>query len=412
MVQHSTTPHSLFAASHLAEIRRRQKDLPGAYQALAHIDQMRAKVEQALPLNRQGRQQVNLEPPKRFNPLLRASSYASWPKALQLYRQAIVQMTQLYLEMLETKPEGMPKKPPRGVFVVSPAAPEIKHVHRLPQPSILLERMIGDHWRDDLYILLMPTGLLAEGAELAIRGKLTQRRSHHDFSIRLLEFPLPTDPVNNWLGVIYGQSEKISRLRKSIPFYGKKFRAVAIRVVENHGKVVEWSITPRLVAAPPSERQAEQQVEQQNKGEKEKNQWVEGKLVASLSFQPATQQESARLPEKKYTLLAMANKRNKGLHLVASLENPEDQRIHLYESSSRDGKNWQTLSRLPVSSQSDDLAPQLIRAEDGKLHLFWLSNRRGQGWDLWTSSTNRQGSFWSPAQKIATDDAAPEEDKK
>ncbi len=413
LVQHSTTPHSLFAASHLAEIRRRQKDLPGAYQALAHIDQMRAKVEQSLPLKRQGRQQVNLEPLRRFNPSLRASFYASWPKALQLYRKAIVQMTQLYLEMLDTKPEGMPKKPPRGVFIVDPAAPEIKHSHRRPQPSIFHERMIGDHWRDDFYILLMPPGLLAQGAELAIRGKLTQRHSHHDFSIKLLEFPLPADPVNNWLGVIYGQSEKNTKLRKSIPFYGRQFRAVAVRIVENHGKVLEWSITPRLVTPSiTSGQQTEQQAERQSEAGQEKNQWVEGKLVASLPFQAESQQGSARLPEEKYTILTMTNKRNKGIQLVASLENPEDRRIHLYESSSRDGKEWQPLSRLPVSSQSDDLAPQLIRAEDGKLHLFWLSNRRGKGWELWTSSTNRQGRFWSPAQKIATDEASIEEDKK
>ncbi len=426
LTQQSTTPHSLFAAAHLAEIRQRHNDLPGAYQALLHIDQMRTKVEQALPSDQQGRQQVNLAPPKRFNPSLRASSYAPWPKALQLYRKAIVQMAQLYLEMLETKPDGpdgMPEKPPRGVFLVDPDAPEIKHDHRRPQAqaSIFHERMIGDHWRDDFYILLMPNGLLAKGAELALQGKLTQRHSHHDFSIKLLEFPLPADPVNNWLGVIYGQSEKISRLRKNIPFYGKKFQAIAIRVLENHGKIREWSITPRLVAMPPPEHQAEQQVEQheqQNKGEKEqqlKNHWVEGKRVASLPFQSAQQQGSVRLPEKKYTILAMASKRNKGLHLVASLESPKDQRIHLYQSSSKDGKTWQSLSRLPINSQSDDLAPQLIRAEDGKLHLFWLSNRRGQGWELWTSNTNQQGGFWSPAQKIvliALDEISREEKNK
>ena len=98
--------------------------------------------------------------------------------------------------------------------------------------------------------------------------------------------------------------------------------------------------------------------------------------------------------------LALADKRDEGLHLLFVKGDLGTEQTELWESQSTDGRNWSAPTRFSSNSLSDDFLQQLRRAEDGSLRAFWISNRRGLGWELWTSVRKAKADAWEPALRI------------
>ena len=57
-----------------------------------------------------------------------------------------------------------------------------------------------------------------------IAGELQIMDPHHDYTLRVLPFPVPRDFMNRWLGVIYGQTRTMTTLKKSVSFHGETRR--------------------------------------------------------------------------------------------------------------------------------------------------------------------------------------------
>ncbi len=385
------TPHQLYAAMQLGQLYSARGEWLKAYSAYAAVDAARAMIEKDLPVSVQGRSITGLKPTRGIKPGLKASSYVRWEGALALYKPALQKMIELYARLYREGMQPLPA-PPRGVILVEAGGTEVMQDHRQRKGSLFHERVLGEDWREDYYVLIMPGPSTAEAASVSIKGKLTELSPQHDFTIKLHEFPLRPDSENNWLGVLYGQTGTISNLQKNIPFYGKRLDILVVQIVENHGRVYEWSVRPKLnKTAATLSAIAVEQTRTEN---------TEAMLIAALPVMQSEAGQPQLVTRADSRSLSVARTQDDKLLLVASLTETKTQRLNLFVSESSNGTDWSDLSPLPVNAFSDDRAPTLVLAEDGNIHLYWLSNRHGDGWSLWHSYRSQKTGLWLPAEHI------------
>lgn len=365
-----STPHVLQGAFRLGLLLEQQGRRDEAYDAFKSVDAFRERFER--------------DPFILSRSSSRASRFLTWPRALQLYQDAIVRMALLYQRIIQNGNPGK-RLPPRGVFVVNPNDPNISKPIGRSRP-LFHQKDENAAWREKLYAVVVPPGYVATGVDMTVTGRLTYPRPDRSYAMRVLDFPLPRDFFRAWLGAIYGQTPQVATLKKAISFHGEHRRIFTIQLIENHADIERWALRVRIR---PEKDVA--QAESIKKIYKDSEGFWEGKPVGRIrlperGFSGSTRPsaESFYRPQKE---LALAANRRGALFLVTVLGELDGEPTDLWWSQSQDGSRWSELSLLPINSASEDYNPRLILAEDGSLWLFWISTRRGLGWELWASNS-------------------------
>ena len=377
------TPHVLEAAFRLGVLLGEEGRDREAFQAFRVVDGFRERVE--------------TDPSILYQARTRASRFVAWSHAVELYRDAVVRMVVLYQRITQAE-DGQPPAAPRGVFLVTPERPVI--AEPFGKSADLFHRRDDDHraWRERYYAIVAPAGYVATGVEMTVRGRLLVSGPHHSYAMRVLDFPLPRDFFRLWLGAIYGQTQELTALSKTVSFNGDDRKILTVQLFGSEAEIERWAIRVRL-------RRDNEQARGGPSGPTpdEDEKFWEGRPAGRIALprrvvsgwtRPSDQ--SFRGPQKD---LALADDGRGGLFLVAVEGELDGQPTDLWWSRSSDGKRWSELAPLPINSASEDYNPHLVRAEDGTLWLYWISTRRGLGWELWTSSL-RDGRSWSDAQRI------------
>ena len=431
-------PHALEAAHRLAGLLQQQVDYRGAYEALSLIDQFRDAVESnRAAYARQLRQQSNPSMAtlarfvarltdlfkragdkadnQRQQPLyaetsgLRNSRFFTWRHALGLYREAIVRMAMLYPHLASTNDQGLKVPPPRGVFHVTPDNPVITEQRLGETPSLFHETEYNKIWREQFYAVVLPPGVVATGAEMRVSGRLLTPSPERSFAMRLLPLPLPfplplpRNYINEWLGVIYGQTPDFSTLHKRIDFHGHAHSLLAIQLTESESEIRSWELALHLASAAEFEDHNPIALARDDL-------FWEGKLVARIASDDRSFYGPA-MPIFKYQThprmnVALANNYLDGVYLVFVRGELGGSATDLWMSKGLLGEKWPTPESLSINAAGEDYAPRLVRTEDGGVRLFWLSNRRGRGWEVWSSALDRRRQWTEPTRLPLEDLAA------
>ncbi|MBI1216732.1 MAG: hypothetical protein GC185_13060 [Alphaproteobacteria bacterium] len=323
---------------------------------------------------------------------MRNSRFFNWRDALSLYRGAVLRMVGLYRK---ARAEDATLEPPRGAFAVDAANPTIGEDHLGEKKSLFFQdEKYMPQWKEHFYAAIVPEGYTATGVTLSVTGRLPDPTATSDFTLRVFGFPLVKNYYNNWLGVIYGQTQQVTTLTKDIPFHGRDRDILVFQLIENRGQISNWHVTFHLKKMQGDEKP---QTQTARTGD------FEGAVQARL----ALHEDASTIADPQYIeqydskkRLAMAYSGPRGLWLVVSKGSLNAGDTDLWVSRSADGKSWTELSRMDVNGQSNDFAPQLVASEDGGMRLFWLSDRRGLGWELWTSALEKDEDRWSQPARV------------
>jgi hypothetical protein len=407
-------PEGLEAGLRLSRVLSSQKKYGEAYTALQDIQDFRVEADKLLPeiadreyheerrgffgflhnlvrLVSDNRDELKPENERLMSGLvdleMRQSRFFSWSRALDLYRAATINMIGLFRDAAAQDPA---LKPPRGVFAVDAAHPEIAEPRYGETKSLFYEdEKYVPGWSEKFYAAIMPAGMTAEGVTLEVSGMLPSPTATTDYTLKVFGFPLPRSYHNNWLGVIYGQTPEMETLRKDIAFHGRDQNILVFQLIENRSHIRDWRVSFRLKpeAAPAATTTLPAGKD------------FEGAEVARLSLHEDLGTGAA---EPQYIEQFSSRKRlallagPQGGWVVAAQGSLHAGTTSLWGAYSADGKAWPELKRLNVNSQSSDFAPQLVRGEDGSARLFWLSKRRGLGWEIWTSESKAGAEFSEP----------------
>jgi tetratricopeptide (TPR) repeat protein len=323
---------------------------------------------------------------------MRLSRFFTWDHALALYRGAALRMAGLYRDAQAADPA---LKPPRGVFFIDPANP-VAGEQEFGQAKSLFFDDTGydDRWREKFYAAVVPKGYTAEGVTLQVTGRVPSPTATTDFTLRVFGYPLSRNYYNRWLGVVYGQTQEMTTLKKHVGFHGAAHDVLVFQMIENRGKIKDWQVTFRL------KKSAARPEKLQTAGEGID---YEGRDIARL---PVDEEGLPGVSDPQYIeqyaskkRLALADMGGRGAWLVAARGDLGTGQTDLWASYSKDRVTWSPLQKIDVNSQSQDFAPQLVEGEDGAARLFWISNRRGLGWELWTSAIG-SGNAWGAARRI------------
>ena len=412
------TPHTLEAAFRLAPLLEKSGDIAGAYDYLLMIDTFRAQIETGTggpqqsnapaaalkSLVREAQKFIRGDAAARSRQAslpyyitesgIRRSRFFDWQHALGLYHEAILKLALLLPALPADQAASRP--PPRGVFLIDPADPTIAEKSYAIRPSLFHEEASGTKWREKFYAIALPAGYVATGVEMEVAGRVGKRDQSISYSMRLLPFPWPANYHNAWLGTVYGQTAKITELRKSVDFHGETQTALALQFIENSSEIKEWRLKVKL------RRQADDTPAATLPSGLGK--FYEGQIEAQIP-QPTEAVAGPALPLFEYLRqprfnLALANSFGRGLDLVSVRGELGGNPTDLWSSHSADGKSWASPQRLSINSSSEDYAPRLVRTERGGLRLFWLSDRRGAGWEIWTSLKSKPGNDWQAPTRI------------
>lgn len=325
---------------------------------------------------------------------MRNSRFFNWDDALSLYRGAVLRMVGLYRKAKAEAPE---LEPPRGAFAVDPENPVIGEQRFGEKKSLFFDdEKYVPQWKENFYAAIVPEGYVATGVTLQVTGRVPTPSPTRDFTLRVFGFPLVKNYFNKWLGVIYGQTQEVTSLKKEIPFHGIDRDVLVFQLIENHGEIANWNVSFRL-------RKTEEGEEKKQKPAANGKDYP-GMPVARL---PLQEDVAAAAAEPQYMeqygtkkRLAFARSGKQGFFVVAAKGSLSAGDTDLWAARSEDGKTWQPLAPMDVNSQSNDFSPQLVTAEDGGMRLFWISDRRGLGWELWTSALEKDGKRWSQPNRV------------
>ena len=374
--------HSLQASFSLGNLFYRKKEYLNAYLEFKKVDDYKMKVKKN-PSAVERRQ-------------VRVSRFVTWHKALELYKESIVNMISIYQKLIDEVSNEQLPKPPRGVIVLDPDVPYFKEADFGHTESLFPDEQKHPNWHEELYAVLVPKGFAATGIEFSVTGQMKQMSTTNDYTMRILPFPLPLDFDQNWYGVIFGQTRDKTTLNKFVSFHGKKLDVFAIQLLENHSTIHDWEFKVRLLA------KNDIKDEEVPSRIVEPDIFWEGKPVAHIPLNvnkagtTRLLQEAWYKPKKDMDLL---HDPMTGNYLVVSQGQLDSQQTDLWITHSRDTEQWPPLERLSINSSSKDYNPGLIRSEDGKIWLTWISNRRGRGWELWMSHL-KEDQHWSHPQRI------------
>ena len=377
-------PHVIEAAFRLGVLLGEEGRDREAYQAFQLVDGFHDLVEKDPTLVSQSR--------------VRASRFVGWAHAVELYRDAAVRMVVLYQRIGQSGGGQQPSAPPRGVFLVTPDRPVI--AEPFGKSADLFDRKgdAGSGWRERYYAIVVPAGYVATGVEMTVRGRLVVSGPHYSYAMRVLDFPLPRDFSRRWLGAIYGQTQEMTALSKTISFNGEDRKVLTLQVFGSQAEIDRWAVRVRLRRDTEQARREPGAVAP----EEDATFW-EGRPAGTIplprrvvSGWTRPSEQSFRGPQKE---LALADDGRSGFYLVAVEGELDGQPTDLWWSRSSDGTIWSELAPLPINSASEDYNPRLVRAEDDTLWLYWISTRRGLGWELWASAS-RDGRSWSDPQRV------------
>jgi hypothetical protein len=296
-------------------------------------------------------------------------------------------------------------EPPRGVFVVDPGRPFLEETFGKTR-SFFPNPQASHDWREETYAVIAPPGYVMTGVTMELTGRLLVNRTDRDFTMRVYPFPMPRDPQQGWLGVLYGQTPNFQTLRKSVSFHGENRQILTLQLLESQGEISRWKLEVRLKPVTEAGEVSRPQP-QHGAG------FWEGQILGELSLPGTTATESTRdLTEAFYKPqrdLAVGIDSAGKVHVVTTLGALDGADVDLWGAYQTKEGVWSGLERLPINSQGMDWSPRLFRGEDGLLRLAWISNRRGQGWELWVSQRDHKGT-WMPAWRIPLEKfAIPEE---
>ncbi|HEY7651813.1 MAG TPA: exo-alpha-sialidase [Methylomirabilota bacterium] len=377
------TPHVLEAAFRLGVLLGEEGRDREAYQAFQLVDGFHERVEKDPVL-------VSQSP-------VRASRFVAWAHAVELYRDAAVRMVVLY-QRIGQSGNGQPQAPPRGAFLVTPGRPVI--AEPFGKSADLFDRK-GDEssgWRERYYAIVVPAGYVATGVEMTVRGRLRVSGPHYSYAMRVLDFPLPRDFSRRWLGAIYGQTQELTALSKTVSFNGDDRKILTLQVFGSQAEIDRWAVRIRL------RRDTEQARREPGLPTPEEDgTFWEGRPAGAISLPRRVVSGWTRPSEQSFggpqKELALADDGRGGFYLVTVEGELDGQPTDLWWSRSSNGTSWSELAPLPVNSASEDYNPRLVRAEDGTLWLYWISTRRGLGWELWASAS-RDGRSWTDPQRV------------
>ncbi len=374
------SPHSLQASFELGDLLQNRGEYFEAYKQFQKVDDFR--------------NENSLTPLSALSSQTRTSRFFTWRETLELYKESIVKMVALYRKMIgEMDQEELPAVP-RGSILISATDPSHHEARYGYTESLFSHESRYENWNERLYVVLVPEGYAATGIDFSITGQMKELSPGYDFGMRILPFPLPRDFDRHWYGVIFGQTDKKTTLRKSVSFSGERLNIFTIQLLENHSKISDWSFHVQLSAEDPSQIQTE--ALQPTPSET----FWEGQPLARIPLQVNTLAGATRLqqqiwyqPKKEMDLL---HDPASGYYLVVSQGELDGQQTDLFFAHSADGKQWPPLEGLGIHSSSEDFNPRLIRSEDGRIWLAWISTRRGKGWELMLSHLNEDNEWVSP----------------
>ncbi|MEZ0262245.1 MAG: FlgO family outer membrane protein [Alphaproteobacteria bacterium] len=323
---------------------------------------------------------------------MRQSRFFNWEHALNLYRGATMRMVALYREAVALDSS---LKPPRGAYLVDPEKPEIGEVRFGDAKSLFFnDTGYSDRWREKFYAAIVPKGYVAEGVTLQVSGRVPSPTPTTDFTLRVFGYPLAKNYYNRWLGVVYGQTQSMTRLQKDIGFHGATHNVLVFQLIENNSKIRDWRVTFRL------RKETGKPATVQKTGD---GAVYEGREIARL---PVDEEGLPGVSDPQYIeqyaskkRLALVDLGARGAWLVAARGDLGTGQTDLWASYSKNKIDWSPLQKMDVNSQSHDFAPRLVEGEDGAARLFWISNRRGLSWEIWTSGIG-SGNTWGPARRV------------
>src|SRR6185437_15849654 len=254
------SPQALEASYQIGQALAAQGDIPGAYRAYRFIEEFCLRAAR--------------DPRQPFRTRDRQSRFFSWDHALGLYPDALANAVLLYgraTRRLQAEGEA----PPRGVFLLDSKRPLLEEPLG-KTPSLFLDTPNGTDWREETYAVIAPPGYEATGVSMELTGRLLVLRTDRDFTMRIYPFPMPRDPQQGWIGVLYGQTAETQTLRKTVSFHGENRRLFTLQLIESQGEIVHWKLGVRLK---PVSRQAQRPSE--NAVRDEAGFW-EGKPLAEL----------------------------------------------------------------------------------------------------------------------------------
>lgn len=323
---------------------------------------------------------------------MRQSRFFNWEHALGLYRGATMRMVALYRDAVALD-SGL--KLPRGAFFVDPEKPEIGELKFGDAKSLFFnDTGYSDRWREKFYAAIVPQGYTAEGVTLQISGRVPSPTPTTDFTLRVFGYPLAKNYYNRWLGVVYGQTQSVTTLKKDVGFHGATHNVLVFQLIENNSKIRDWHVNFRL------KKDAGKSAIVQKTGDGTS---YEGREIARLAVDEeglpgvADPQYIEQYASKKR--LALLDAGSRGAWLVAARGDLGTGQTDLWASYSKNKIDWSPLQKMDVNSQSHDFAPRLVEGEDGAPRLFWISNRRGLGWEIWTSGIE-SGNVWGAARRV------------
>jgi len=388
------SPEGIEAYYQIGQLLSEKKDFLGAYRAFHSI-------ERFTDLTRE-KQDFRTRYPK--------SPFFSWDHALGLFPDALTQAILIYARLVSL-PEGKDIKPPRGVFILDPKRPVLEEAFGKTQSFFHNPNATHD-WREETYAVIMPPGYVATGVTMELTGRLLTNSTCRDFTMRIYPFPIPRDPQQGWIGVLYGQTQQIQTLRKSISFHGENRQIFSVQLIESQGDIQHWKLEVQLKPVTEAEMFS---VPLPNHG----SEFWEGQILGELSLPEETHTGATRdLTQAFYQPqrdLAVATDRTGLLHLVTTVGALDGADVDLWWARQSKNGEWTALERLSVNSRGMDWSPRLFRGEDGLLRLAWISNRRGgQGWELWMSQLSKEGTWASdwrvPLEKFAIPESHPSND--
>lgn len=324
---------------------------------------------------------------------MRQSRFFDWNGALSLYRGTVLEMVSIFRK---AQKEDASLKPPRGAFAVDAENPVIGDAHYGDTKSLFFkDTSIHPQWDERFYAAIVPDGYTATGVTLSITGRVPQPTTTTDFTLRVFGFPMMRNYFNNWLGVIYGQTQAMTTLRKEIPFYGRNRDILMFQLIENRSEIGNWKVEFRLEKVT-GEETAQPVTATAGEGVEVARLPLHEDIAAGASDPQYIEQYG----NKKRLAIAMQGS-GEGW-LVAAKGSIAAGDTDLWGAQASDGK-WGDLAPLPLNGQSNDFAPQLVKGEDGSVRLFWISDRRGLGWEIWTSALAKNANDWSQPVRLPLD---------
>jgi tetratricopeptide (TPR) repeat protein len=399
--------HQWLGYAELAKIYFKQKNYLAAYQNWTILSNLMQQYQ-------------SLSFDKRQGILVNSNGFSrrhNWQGALELGRISAVEMTALLPKLDDRARQRI--QLPRGVYLLKDDDSR-QNLDKAALAKSLFLHPDGspyENWQEHFYLVVAPYGHSVSSIYLSVTGKAYRTSANISYALRLLPFPIPSNHRNNWLASIYGQTKTYTQLNKKINFYGESHEILALHTTEGNSDIqsVGFSVNIEKISKNISKLKKRQGVGIGSSSSKRNGYsvvngvFVEGQKLFELPLPaadykgPSQLEYSAGMSDKKQMALALDGD---SAQLLVSMRSGHRMNHDLYAAQlDSDRHDWSELTRLPISSQSDDVKPKLIQRPFESPFVFWLSNLKRQGGEIWYSkfgqrSAVSKGKIWHHPTKI------------